>query len=1025
MLCLVLAGFGLTPARADTNPITIENAKAGNPSSQWDVSGAGDPSIQGFATQISVNKGENVRFKIKTNATSYRLEIYRLGYYNNLGARLIATIAPSASLPQSQPNPLSDPATGLLDCGNWAESASWQVPATATSGIYIVKLVRADNGGASHMIFIVRDDQGASDILFQTSDTTWQAYNSYGGNSLYSGAPAGRAYKVSYNRPFNTREGATSFDWVFNAEYPMLRWLEANGYNVSYTTGVDSDARGNLLTSHRVFLLVGHDEYWSGPQRSNVEAARAAGTHLAFFSGNEIFWKIRWENSIDGSATPYRTLVCYKETVAGAKIDPSPTWTGTWRDPQFSPPSDGGRPENGLSGTVFAVNASQPTDRITVPFAYSPHWFWSHTGIDTLAPGGTATLVSGSLGYEWDESPDNGFQPPGLIHLSSTTISGVQLLLDYGSTYGVGTATHSLSLYRHSSGAFVFGAGTVQWSWGLDGVHDNAVAGVSVAMRQATVNLLAKMQAQPGTLQSGLVVGSASSDSVPPISSIQSPTPGTAVAFAASVTISGVASDTGGRVWSVEVSTDGGTSWHAAVGDVSWRYSWVPSKIGSTTLMTRAVDDSGNLEVPGPGVNVTVTSTQGSIWPSAVLPGVPDGGPDNAVEVGVRFVSDTAGTISGVRFYKALANTGIHVGSLWSSSGTRLATVTFSGESASGWQQMNFAAPVAISANTVYVASYHTNVGHYSDDLNYFTGKGVDNPPLHLLADGVSGANGVYAYGAGSVFPTLGYFGSNYWVDVAFQARVGPTLVSLAVTPVNPAIYIAKTQQFVATGSYSDGSVQNLSSQVTWTSSTPAVATITSGGLATGVAAGTTTIGGGLSGVRGSTTLAVQASGGTNTRGIWPVTAVPKVVDGGADKSVELGVKFRSDVAGWITGIRYYKASANTGTHVGSLWTTTGTRLASATFTGETASGWQEVSFAAPVAISANTVYVASYHAKSGHYSADVNYFATAGVDNTPLHALANGVSGANSVYAYGASSLFPTQTWSTANYWVDVVFNP
>ena len=106
----------------------------------------------------------------------------------------------------------------------------------------------------------------------------------------------------------------------------MIRWLEANGYNVSYSTGVDTDRRGRpCLTNHKVFLSVGHDEYWSGPQRANVESARNAGVHLAFFSGNEVFWKTRWENSIDGSATPYRTLVCYKETHADAKIDPTST----------------------------------------------------------------------------------------------------------------------------------------------------------------------------------------------------------------------------------------------------------------------------------------------------------------------------------------------------------------------------------------------------------------------------------------------------------------------------------------------------------------------------------------------------------------------------------------------------------------------------------------------------------------------------------------------------------------------------
>src|SRR5205085_12405322 len=188
--------------------------------------------------------------------------------------------------------------------------------------------------GSSHIVFIVRDDSSFSDLLFQTSDTTWQAYNRYGGNSLYVGSPAGRAYKVSYNRPFTTR-GTSPEDWVFNAEYPMVRWLEANGYDVSYFTGVDSATRGSLIKQHRMFLSVGHDEYWSGPQRANVTAARDAGVNLAFFSGNESFWKTRWQASTDSSATAYRTLVCYKQSYGTGPPDPldsAPTWTwtGTW-----------------------------------------------------------------------------------------------------------------------------------------------------------------------------------------------------------------------------------------------------------------------------------------------------------------------------------------------------------------------------------------------------------------------------------------------------------------------------------------------------------------------------------------------------------------------------------------------------------------------------------------------------------------------------------------------------------------------
>jgi hypothetical protein len=358
-----------------------------------------------------------------------------------MGARRVATVTPSATLPVIQPACLSDSSTGLVDCGNWADSAVWTVPADAVSGIYFARLVRPDTGGASHVFFVVRDDAGRSPLLFQTSDTTWQAYNSYGGASLYKDTRLGRAraYKVSYNRPVNTREESPS-SWVFNAEYPMVRWLEANGFHVSYFTGVDSERRGAKILEHKVFLSVGHDEYWSAEQRARVEAARDAGVNLAFFSGNEVFWKTRWEASIDGATTPYRTLVCYKETHANAKIDPNPAWTGTWRDPRFSPPADGGRPENALTGTFFYVNGTR-NDAIQVPAAYGNLRFWRNTSIATLAPGTTYTMPAGTLGYEWDEDHDNGFRPAGLIRLSSTTLPVSTYLLDYGSTYGSGTAT--------------------------------------------------------------------------------------------------------------------------------------------------------------------------------------------------------------------------------------------------------------------------------------------------------------------------------------------------------------------------------------------------------------------------------------------------------------------------------------------------------------------------------------------------------------------------------------------------------
>ncbi|WP_157269485.1 N,N-dimethylformamidase beta subunit family domain-containing protein, partial [Azohydromonas aeria] len=761
------------------NAVVAENCLPGNPASEWDVSGAGDASIQGYATQMSVNRGSTVFFKVRTTAAAYRLDIYRLGWYGGQGARKVATVQPSAELPQNQPGCLTQAATGLVDCGNWAVSASWAVPATATSGIYIARLVRSDTGGASHIVFVVRDDAGSSALLFQTSDTTWQAYNDYGGNSLYSGGPGtspSRAYKVSYNRPFNTRAVDGGQDWLFHAEYPMVRWLEANGYDVSYISGIDTDRSGSLLLNHRAFVSVGHDEYWSAQQRANVEAARNAGVHLAFFSGNEVFWKTRWEASIDGSNTAYRTLVSYKDTHANARIDPTGIWTGTWRDPRFSPPADGGRPENALTGTAFMNNWTGRSYAITVPQAEGQLRFWRHTSVATLGAGQSATLPTGVLGYEWDSDLDNGARPPGLMRLSQTSVTSNGMLLDHGSSYGTGTVTHYLTLYRHASGALVFGAGTIQWSWGLDAVHDNG-AGVPVdaRMQQATVNLFADMGVQPATLQSPLVAASASSDTAAATASITAPAAGTSVAAGSTVTVSGTAVDAGGGVVAaVEVSTDGGATWRAASGRGSWSYSWTlpASTTGTATILARAVDDSGNLQGTPASRSFTVgaASCPCTAFPASAVPTVLADNDTVVTNLGVKFRTTQAGFITAIRFYKSAGNTGTHVGAIWSASGALLGSTTFVNETATGWQQQSFATPIPVAANTVYVASYRAPNGRYSSDSGYFSTSAVTRGPIRLLQNGESGGNGVYAYGGTEVqFPNASYQATNYWVDIVFE----------------------------------------------------------------------------------------------------------------------------------------------------------------------------------------------------------------------------------------------------------------
>ena len=259
---------------------------------------------------------------------------------------------------------------------------------------------------------------------------------------------------------------------------------------------------------------------------------------------------------------------------------------------------------------------------------------------------------------------------------------------------------------------------------------------------------------------------------------------------------------------------------------------------------------------------VEANSSNFTIWPANTVPGLIDGGADSPVELGVKFSSDVDGYITGIRFYKASTNTGTHVGNLWTSSGDLLATATFINESASGWQQVNFTTPVVITANTVYVASYHVNNGHYSADVSYFTGNGNGQPAaIRFGQRGFRTQRCVRLWYSEPIIPPRIGVDANYWVDVVLSATppVPVTLSSMTVAPANSTITTGGSQQFTATGFYSNGTSQDLTSQVTWASADTGVATITGTGLSSGVSAGSSTITATLNGVTGSTSLTVQA----------------------------------------------------------------------------------------------------------------------------------------------------------------------
>ncbi|WP_375308220.1 DUF4082 domain-containing protein [Bradyrhizobium sp. A11] len=1032
---------GTAVADPVTNPIVLENQKQGTSPNIWQIDvGANSTRIQGFTTAISTNVGGAVQFKVdnQTGTPNYRIDIYRLGYYGGNGARLITTMQHQAATSVVQPAPLKDSSTGLVDAGNWSVTDTWNVPTDAVSGVYIANVI--DGTQVFQIPFVVRNDASQSAIVFQTADQTWQAYNPWGGANLYFGngpGDGGSAYAVSYNRPITTRDGglaSSANDMVFSAEYPAIYWLEQNGYDVSYISGIDAATNGSLLLNHQIYMDVGHDEYWTASQFANVQAAGRAGVNLAFLSGNEVYWQTRLAASIDPSQTANRTLISYKDTHANQLIDPTGTATGTFMDARFA--STGGMsgiPSNALTGTVFQVDGDS-YGAIEIPYGMTQLRLWRNAPIAGTAQGQTASLTPNLLGYEWDASPDNGFRPAGLVSVSSTTVQTTKYLLDYGNTTGNGTATHNLVQFRDPvSGALVFGAGTVFWSWGLASDHDQHNIAPQTPtdrnVQQAMVNLFADMGVQPATLQASLVIASQSTDHTDPTSTITNLS-ATSVVEGQSITVTGTASDAGGLIGGVEVSSDGGSTWHPAnstvgVSNATWTYTFAAGAPGQLTIRSRAVDDSLNLEAPGGGVAYTVTpSSNLTIFSPTDTPAVVDTPDAAAVELGVKFVTAAPGDITGIRFYKSAQNTGTHLGNLWTSSGTLLASATFANETVSGWQQVNFATPVHIQAGVTYIASYHTNTGHYSTTNFYFDNPGHTNGSLTATG---SGLNGVYAYGPGPLFPSNISMkdGDNYWVDVVFRNTSqlpqanndsGFTVTQSGVLNI-PASALLANDTDPAGLSFSISGVSNpANGSVSYNVQSQTV-TFTPAANYAGAAQFDYTITD-TAGASGTGQVFLNVSYPISAQSLFGTNDTPSVANSGDTSPVEVGVKFSASVSGTITGLRFYKGSLNTGTHVAHLWSSTGTLLGTATFASETASGWQQVSFSSPIAITAGTTYVASYHT-NGNYSNTQSYF-TAPISNGQLSAPATG----NGVYAYGTGAVFPTNVYKSTNYFVDVIFN-
>lgn len=464
-LCFVAHPAFPGPSTLDTtSPVASENARQG--SKDWELSKpATNREIEGYASNVSVRPKESVELHVSTASKTFDITIYRLGWYGGMGGRLVfrATSVPGGLRPTPEPRK----GDGLVEC-HWPVSYTVPIGADWVSGVYLAQLTASGSGRQSYAPFVVLEKRGLAHpapYLFQCSVTTWQAYNAWGGKSLYDFNSKGevRARRVTFNRPYGSGPGAWAgmgagelLTMAHTAraggwEYPMIRWLERNGYDVAYATNIDVASDPDAFVGRRAMLIVGHDEYWSRAMRTNVEAARDRGIHLGIFAANVGYWQIRLEPSPYGGAD--RVMFCTKDAEQDSVYDTEADADLTVRFRDLHPR----RPENSLSGMMISGEDVQ-ADFVPVP-AQRGHWVFAGT---TIAQG-TTTRLPGLCGYEVDRSygDDSLFakwSPPGLTVLARVPIV---------SSNGKKTVTES-TIYTARSGAIVFSTGTMQWSWGLD-----------------------------------------------------------------------------------------------------------------------------------------------------------------------------------------------------------------------------------------------------------------------------------------------------------------------------------------------------------------------------------------------------------------------------------------------------------------------------------------------------------------------------------------------------------------------------
>jgi hypothetical protein len=424
--------------------VVLENARPGTPG--WLGSDATGRAAEVYASAIDALPGDTVALHVSTEPNAmYRVIVYRLGWYGGVGARQVACSPGCAKdelgAPQAIPAPDQD---GRIVAG-WPVTDRITIDPSWVSGYYLFRATLTsgpDAGMAATTYVVVRRQNSRAAMLVQVPVNTWEAYNGWGGRSLYDFPGLGpRAKRVSFDRPFawHVVGGQGPLGW----ELPLVRFIERNGWDVSYQSDVMTDAQPGSLLRHHLVVVAGHDEYWSRRMRDGFEFARDHGVNLAFMGANDAYWQVRLEDA-------GRTMVAYK-----SMYDPNPdvpSKTAMFREI--------GRLECGLIGIQH--QGASPL-------------YWK-AGDYTVAPGALADPWMRNTGFLADAVV------PGIVSVESDTIPGNQT--------AASSCGHALTVFFHRenggdkdgnadatrytapSGAMVFASGSHQFAWGLDDFSD-------------------------------------------------------------------------------------------------------------------------------------------------------------------------------------------------------------------------------------------------------------------------------------------------------------------------------------------------------------------------------------------------------------------------------------------------------------------------------------------------------------------------------------------------------------------------